>query len=166
MFGFTVFWAYIAGFQYYLIWYGNLPEEIEWYLARSHGTWMNLSLLLVFGHFVIPFLILLFNKAKRVLSLMAILSVLVLFMHWIDLYWNVLPNLHKETIVFNWSDITIFLAHGGIFLSLFWRKLSERSQPVPTTLVRGQGQRGDGPPANPAFVVSPGNRLSTFPGFL
>ena len=78
MFGFTVFWAYIAGFQYYLIWYGNLPEEIEWYLARSHGTWMNLSYLLIFGHFVIPFMVLLFNKAKRVLSIMAILSILIL----------------------------------------------------------------------------------------
>ena len=125
MFGFTVFWAYIAGFQYYLIWYGNLPEEIEWYLARSHGAWMNLSYLLVFGHFVVPFFILLFNKAKRVLSLMAILSILILFMHWIDLYWNVLPNLHEDTIVFNWSDITVFLAHGGFFLSLFWKKLTE-----------------------------------------
>ena len=125
MFGFTVFWAYIAGFQYYLIWYGNLPEEIEWYLARSHGTWINLSLLLVFGHFVIPFLILLFNKAKRVLTLMAFLSILVLFMHWIDLYWNVLPNLHSETIVFNWSDITVFLAHGGFFMALFWKKFSD-----------------------------------------
>ena len=125
MFGFTVFWAYIAGFQYYLIWYGNLPEEIEWYLARSHGTWMNLSYLLIFGHFVIPFIVLLFNKAKKVLSILAILSVLILFMHWIDLYWNVLPNLHKETIVFNWSDLTVFLAHGGFFLSLFWKKLTE-----------------------------------------
>ena len=125
MFGFTVFWAYIAGFQYYLIWYGNLPEEIEWYLARSHGTWMNLSLVIVFGHFVVPFLILLFHRAKRVLSLMVMLSLLVLSMHWVDLYWNVLPNLHKETIVFNWSDLTVFLAHGGFFLSLFWKKLSE-----------------------------------------
>ena len=123
MFGFTVFWAYIAGFQYYLIWYGNLPEEIEWYLARSHGTWMNLSLFLVYGHFVIPFLILLFNKAKRVLPLMAFLSALILSMHWIDLYWNVLPNLHHDTIVFNWSDITVFLAHGGFFMSMFWRRL-------------------------------------------
>ena len=130
MFGFTVFWAYIAGFQYYIIWYGNLPEEIEWYLARSHGTWMNLSMFLVFGHFVIPFLILLFNKAKRVLTLMVFLSVLVLFMHWIDLYWNVLPNLHKDTIVFNWSDLTVFLAHGGFFMSMFWRRL-KRNPIVP-----------------------------------
>ena len=128
MFGFTVFWAYIAGFQYYLIWYANLPEEIEWYLARSHGTWYNLSLFLVYGHFVIPFIILLFNKTKRNLTLMALLSVLILLMHWIDLYWNVLPNLYHDTIVFNWTDITIFLSHAGFFMSLFWKKLSE--QPI------------------------------------
>ena len=57
---------------------------------------------------------------------MALLSVLVLTMHWTDLYWNVLPNLHHDTIVFNWTDITIFLAHGGFFMSLFWKKLSEQ----------------------------------------
>ena len=125
MFGFTVFWAYIAGFQYYLIWYGNLPEEIEWYLARGEGSWINMTLLLVFGHFVIPFLILLFNKAKRVLSLLGILAFLILFMHWIDLYWNVLPNLHHDGVVFNWSDLTVFLAHGGFFMSLFWKKLAD-----------------------------------------
>ena len=56
---------------------------------------------------------------------MAFLSMLVLFMHWIDLYWNVLPNLHSETIVFNWSDITVFLAHGGFFMALFWKKFSD-----------------------------------------
>tara|TARA_X000001036_G_C20671560_1_gene802665 strand:+ start:937 stop:2073 length:1137 start_codon:yes stop_codon:yes gene_type:complete len=125
MFGFTVFWAYIAGFQYYIIWYGNLPEEIEWFLARSHGTWMDLSIFLVFGHFVIPFLILIFNKSKQILTLIAILSILILFMHWVDLYWNVLPNLHENTIVFNWSDITIFFAHGGFFMSLFWKRFAE-----------------------------------------
>ena len=86
---------------------------------------MDLSILLVFGHFVIPFLILIFNKSKQMLTLLGILSILILFMHWIDLYWNVLPNLHKDTIVFNWSDITIFLAHGGFFMSLFWKRFSE-----------------------------------------
>ena len=125
MFGFTVFWAYIAGFQYYIIWYGNLPEEIEWYLARSHGTWIHLSLFLIFGHFVIPFLILIFDKTKKMLPILASLAVLILFMHWVDLYWNVLPNLHGDTIVFDWLDITIFLAHGGFFMSLFWKRLSD-----------------------------------------
>tara|TARA_Y100001970_G_scaffold176441_1_gene215060 strand:+ start:784 stop:1920 length:1137 start_codon:yes stop_codon:yes gene_type:complete len=125
MFGFTVFWAYIAGFQYYLIWYGNLPEEIEWYLARSHGTWMVLTYLLIFGHFVIPFIILLFNKSKRILSILGALAILALFMHWCDLYWNVLPNLHHDTIVFNWTDITVFLALSGFYLSLFFKRLSQ-----------------------------------------
>ena len=51
-------------------------------------------------------------------------------MHWIDLYWNVLPNLYKDTIVFNWSDLTVFLAHGGFFMSMFWRRL-KRNPIVP-----------------------------------
>ena len=58
------------------------------------------------------------------ISILSLLSVLILVMHWIDLYWNVLPNHHPDTIIFNWSDLTIFLAHTGFFMSLFWKKLS------------------------------------------
>lgn len=65
LFGFTVFWAYIAYSQYFLIWYSNIPEETAWYLNRSTGGWENLAALLVIVHFVIPFLILLVRKVKR-----------------------------------------------------------------------------------------------------
>ena len=54
LFAFTVFWAYIGGFQYYIIWYGNLPEEIYWFMQRWEGSWKYLSIFLIFGHFVIP----------------------------------------------------------------------------------------------------------------
>mgnify|MGYP006097546617 CR=1 FL=1 len=55
-FSFTVFWAYIGGFQYYIIWYGNIGEEINWFLQRWEGPWKYISYMLIFGHFVIPFI--------------------------------------------------------------------------------------------------------------
>ena len=65
LFGFIVFWAYIAFSQYMLIWYGNLPEETEWFLKRQTGEWTTVSLILIFGHFVVPFLLLVSRMIKR-----------------------------------------------------------------------------------------------------
>ena len=65
LFAFTVFWAYIAFSQYMLIWYGNIPEETEWFLKRQTGDWTAISLMLLFGHFVLPFLLLISRHVKR-----------------------------------------------------------------------------------------------------
>ena len=59
LFSFVVFWAYIAFSQYFLIWYANLPEETQWYITRRTGDWNMLSWGLFFGHFLVPFVILL-----------------------------------------------------------------------------------------------------------
>src|SRR6266536_2780552 len=53
--GFTAFWAYISFSQFFLIWYGNLPEETIWYRARMEGSWLTVSLFLMAGHFIAPF---------------------------------------------------------------------------------------------------------------
>ena len=63
--GFLMFWAYIAFSQYLLIWYANIPEETGWYLVRQNGGWQWVSLLLLFGHFVLPFCGLMSRRAKR-----------------------------------------------------------------------------------------------------
>ena len=92
IFAFTVFWSYIAFSQYFLIWYANIPEETIWYLHRWEGNWKYVSLALVFGHFVIPFLILLSREPKRNVTAMTIMSCWILVIHWIDLYWIIWPN--------------------------------------------------------------------------
>ena len=65
MFALTVFWTYIAFSQYMLIWYANLPEETIFFYNRMQGSWLYISLLLVFGHFIFPFFLLLARGAKR-----------------------------------------------------------------------------------------------------
>ena len=65
LFAFTAFWAYIAFSQFFLMWYGNLPEETIWYKARMEGSWMTVSLLLLAGHFVAPFFYLMGRSVKR-----------------------------------------------------------------------------------------------------
>jgi len=88
-FAFTVFWAYIGFSQYFIQWYGNLPEETAWYLARWEGNWMGVSYMMMFGHFVLPFLILVFRNVKRNVSLLRIVALWILFVHFVDLYWQV-----------------------------------------------------------------------------
>ena len=88
-----VFWAYIAFSQYMLIWYANIPEETGWYLARQLGGWGWMSLALLFGHFVIPFLFLVSRWTKRIKLWLAVGAVWMLLFSWIDLYWLVMPEI-------------------------------------------------------------------------
>ncbi len=120
-FGFTVFWAYIAGSQYFLIWYTNIPEETMWFLERWNGSWKTLSLVIIAGHFIAPFLILLFHNAKRNLSVIGGMAGLLICMHWLDMYWNVMPGYLHHGVHFSWMDITTMLGIGGIFMAFFWK---------------------------------------------
>jgi hypothetical protein len=105
LFGFVVFWAYIGFSQYFLIWYANLPEETIFYLHRWVGSWKAVSVLLAVGHFVVPFVVLMSRHAKRSRTVLAGSAVLLLVMHYVDLYWLVMPNFNHEGAEFSWIDI-------------------------------------------------------------
>ena len=138
LFAFTVFWAYIGGFQYYIIWYANLPEEIYWFIQRWEGPWKYLSIILIFGHFVIPFLVLIFNRLKRNRSVLAVISFLILVMHWLDMYWMVMPTYFRDShgyiemdklndlSIISWTDFSLFIAMGGVLLGVFWKIFKSR----------------------------------------
>jgi hypothetical protein len=105
MFGFTVFWAYIGFAQYFLIWYGNVPEETQFYLLRRNGSWYLLSILLPILYFVVPFFMLLPRAHKRNPRWLAFIAAWVLVMHAYDLYWQILPVLHQDTVHLHWLDV-------------------------------------------------------------
>lgn len=92
MFAFIVFWAYIGFSQYMLIWYGNLPEETGWYLIRQQSPWLLVSLLLLFGHFILPFVALISRHPKRQKNVLILGAMWMLLMHWIDMMWLVYPH--------------------------------------------------------------------------
>ena len=116
LFGFTVFWAYIAFSQYMLIWYANLPEEAIYYLPRSTGPWMWVSLSLIVFKFIVPFLFLLPRWVKRDEGSLIIASVLLLVMQYVDLYWMVYPQLDHKHLVFGWLELGTLLGFIGLFL--------------------------------------------------
>jgi len=112
MFGFTVFWAYIAFSQYMLIWYAGIPEETIFYKHRlMHGWGWHSAFLLAF-HFIVPFVVLLPRFTKRALPVLSIMAVWLLGMHWFDLHWIVAPT-HEVSHTLHWLDLTLGL---GLFL--------------------------------------------------
>src|SRR5918995_6134855 len=117
LFAFTAFWAYIAFSQFFLMWYANLPEETIWYKARIDGSWLRVSLFLMVGHFVAPFFYLMGRTVKRKGATLAIGGAWLLVMHFIDLYWQVMPTLHPEGFRPSILDLAAFLAVGGGFVA-------------------------------------------------
>ena len=119
--GFTVFWAYIAFSQFMLIWYANIPEETEFYIMRSLNGWMSVSFALLIFRFIVPFMTLLPRGAKRSDSILVSVSVLVLVMQYVDIYWLVYPNFFEGILQFGFWEIGIFLGFMGLFLMTMMR---------------------------------------------
>jgi hypothetical protein len=115
LFAFMCFWAYIGFSQFFLIWYANLPEESFWFKARLEGSWEIASLLLMAGHFGVPFLYLMGRDVKRNGRTLAIGGMWLLAMHFVDIYWQVMPTLHPEGIRPSVLDVAALLAVGGCF---------------------------------------------------
>jgi hypothetical protein len=127
MFAFTVFWAYIAFSQYMLIWYGNIPEETAWFLKRQTGDWTAVSLALLFGHFVLPFLLLISRHVKRRPFPLAVIGVFVAVMCWVDMYWLVIPEFSREVARFGLIDLLVYLGIGGVYATVVLWRLSRAS---------------------------------------
>ncbi|MCW1926020.1 hypothetical protein OKA05_25905 [Luteolibacter arcticus] len=143
---FTIFWAYIAFSQFFLIWYANITEETTWFLDRNTGGWNTASIALVFCHFVIPFVILLQAWLKKNPKMLSIMAGYTLLMHVLDHYIITIPErsvslygmafagdkrladfLHVSTSVPGafWGDILAFLAVGSGFIFFYLRALTK-----------------------------------------
>jgi hypothetical protein len=126
LFGFVFFWGYIAFSQYMLIWYGNIPEETGWFFRRGAATqapnvWSYVILLILLGHFVVPFVVLLSRDVKRRIGLLTFWAVWMLVLHWIDLYWLVMPEFTTAYLPIGVPEIGCLLGIGLIFVAgLAW----------------------------------------------
>ncbi len=116
LFGFVIFWSYMAFSQYFIIWYANIPEETVWFLKRWEGSWVNMSLLLIFGHFVAPFILMITRWSKRNTFMLVLMAFWILFMRWVDLYWLIFPVHSESGVHLSWMDVTTLLGIGGIFV--------------------------------------------------
>jgi hypothetical protein len=123
MLTFLMLWAYFSFSQLLIIWAGNLPDEITWYFRRFHGGWPVVGLILIFFHFVVPFVLLLSRPFKRDVRKLVWLAVWLMIMRWVDLLWIIEPNF-SATVTVTWADIVLPIAIGGIWMWFYFRNLN------------------------------------------
>ncbi len=122
MLTFIMVWAYFSFSQWLIIWAGNLPAEITFYLKRLNNGWGYVGLILVLFHFAIPFAILLSRPFKRNIRKLVWVAVLLLLMGYLDLFWIIEPNFSNSLTV-TLADIVVPIGIGGIWLWYFFRNL-------------------------------------------
>jgi len=124
---FVMLWAYLSFSQYLIIWGGNLPEESPWYLKRTSSGWGVVALIIVIGHFALPFTLLLSANLKKKRERLAAVAILILIMRYVDLLWLVEPNYTHSGFPIHWMDVVIPAGLIGIWLFLFARQLQSRT---------------------------------------
>lgn len=119
-FAFVCFWAYIAFFQYFLIWYANIPEETAFYIYRKQGGWEHVFTLLTFGHFIVPFVVMIFRPFKKNHKAMLLMGAWLIFMQVMDMVFIVRPAVYAgspiESIPSSSSWVIDFAGTGGVVL--------------------------------------------------
>ena len=119
-------WAYFSFSQLLIIWAGNLPSEIPWYLERMRGGWQYVGLALIFLHFAVPFALLLSRDLKRNFKLLMGVAVFILIMRYVDLFWLVAPAFRKGAFGVSWMDFAAPIGLGGVWLAYFLTQLEKR----------------------------------------
>jgi hypothetical protein len=147
MFSFTFFWAYVQFSQFMLQWYGNIPEETVWYKYRMFGEWQWVSVAMLAGFWAFPFVFLMSRWTKRIVPSLVFFAVWQLVFHWLDLYWNVMPQydwhvvegvnagplmgeIALHHVSFDPVDITVWIALVGVLLVGIGRNLTGNLIPV------------------------------------
>ncbi|MFZ0481121.1 MAG: hypothetical protein WAL71_18425 [Terriglobales bacterium] len=127
MLAFVMVWAYFNFSQWLIIWAGNLPEEIPWYVRRMNGGWGGVGLFLVFFHFALPFILLLSRNLKKNVHQLALLASWLIFMRIVDIFWHIEPAFHPEFHL-SWVHFAVVIGMGGLWIAYFFRNL--RSRPL------------------------------------
>lgn len=125
MLAFVMLWAYFSFSQYLIVWSGNLPEEIQWYLPRVSGGWGAIALSVVIFHFALPFMLLLSASLKRDAGKLLILAIVILIIRQVDFFWMVAPEFTHSFHV-SWMDVVAPIGIGGVWLAMFFWQLNKR----------------------------------------
>jgi hypothetical protein len=126
LFAFLMFWAYLAFVQLLIIWSGNIPEEISWYLSRLRHGWEWTAAVLISFQFFVPFFLLLSRRNKRRSRTLGYIALLVLLMRVVDTFWMITPSFYPDRLTVHWLDLTALAAIGGIWLFIYTGELLSR----------------------------------------
>jgi hypothetical protein len=125
MLAFVMLWTYFNFSQWLIIWAGNLPDEISWFVRRINNGWGYVAFFLVVFQFAVPFALLLSRQLKRKARTLAWVASWIIFMRMIDLYWHVEPALHP-TFHLSWLHFAVIAGIGGLWMAYFCHNLRLR----------------------------------------
>jgi hypothetical protein len=117
--GFVMLWAYFSFSQWLIIWSGNLPEEISWYVHRTRGGWEWLAFCLILFHFTVPFFLLLSRGIKRRTPTLCAIAAAIVFMRLVDVFWYTAPAFHPAELRIHWMDVVAPVGLGGLWVATF-----------------------------------------------
>jgi hypothetical protein len=128
MLAFVMVWAYFNFSQWLIMWSGNLPEEITWFLRRINGSWGYVALAVVIFHFAVPFALLLSQRLKKQTTTLVRIASLLLIMRAVDIFWHVEPaqSLHHDSFHLSWTLFAALAGVGGLWMAYFFRNLRAR----------------------------------------
>jgi hypothetical protein len=124
---FVMLWAYFSFSQYLIIWSGNLPHEISWYLHRLQTNWRFVGVGLIVFHFALPLVLLLSRTVKRQADLIGTVAIVILGVRVIDLFWLIAPEFHHAGVSVSWLDVVLPLSLGALWLGCFVQQLRGRA---------------------------------------
>ncbi|HEV7666193.1 MAG TPA: hypothetical protein VGQ62_21850 [Chloroflexota bacterium] len=123
---FLMLWAYMAYFQYLLMWAGNLSDEIPWYLRRIDGGWRAVAVVLAVLGFGVPFCGLLFRPLKRNPRTLALIAALIAIMQVVNVYWLAAPPFAPDGPRLDWLPAAAVVGVGGVWVAAFSWQLATR----------------------------------------
>jgi hypothetical protein len=128
MMAFTMMWGWFALSQWLIIWAGNLPDEITWYLNRSRGGWDVWGVLIVFVEFAIPFAFLLSRQIKKDWRSLRWIALWLVVARYMDLFYFIMPNFdnRKGHFHYSWLNAVVPLGMAGLWLAYFFYNLKRR----------------------------------------
>ena len=124
-FAFSIFWTYLWYSQFMLIWYANIPEETTYFEPRMQGVYRGIFLLNLLINFLAPLLILMRRGSKRNYGTLTMMSVLIIFGHWLDFYQMVFPSISSDHVPFMLVDFGIALGFVGLIMFVTAKSLAK-----------------------------------------
>jgi hypothetical protein len=112
MLAFTCFWTYIAFSQLLLIWIAGLPEETPFYITRFNPGWRAVGIAMIVCNFFVPFGAMLSRSLKRDSGKLAAVAAWILLVHYVDIFWLVMPTFSPEGVAFHWTTVTSVVGIG------------------------------------------------------
>lgn len=120
---FVLFWTYVSFGQLLIIYSGDLPHEIDWYLHRIATSWKVVIAVLGLFHFFLPFFLLLFRPVKKHVTALTTMAAMLFVVHIVDMYWLVMPTFHQGGVAVSWLDFAAPIGIGGLWLTVFLSRL-------------------------------------------